>query len=296
MHEVRRRSHVSGAIERRRPPRSAFSPNLLSSYRIRLESGGGFQYLYPARLAATGGTRRRAAAGLPFSSPFYLFHNHGVAAMVDIRLDRNVWFRAALAGAVIALCKGSWAEGQGPGPGLGPGLSSGLPALPGGPEPGLPPSVPTPGLTGMTGKEQVVDVRVEGVDEKDLHRAVKYIRTHAGRPFDRLTVENDVKRLLNSKRFAGALPSYQRVGENGLIVIFRVVERPTIRYVKYVGNTIAKRHLDKKTKLKPGDPLDAYAVDEGRRPCKNITRKRALTRSACRSSKARSRKTGAWFT
>ncbi|HVX59660.1 MAG TPA: POTRA domain-containing protein [Pirellulales bacterium] len=185
--------------------------------------------------------------------------------MVDIRLDRTVWFRAALAGAVIALCQGAWAEAQGPGPGLGPGLSSGLPALPGGAEPGLPPSVPTPGLTGMTGKEQVVDVRVEGVDEKDLHRVVKYIRTHAGRPFDRLTVENDVKRLLNSKRFASALPSYQRVDENGLIVIFRVVERPTIRYVKYVGNTIAKRHLDKKTKLKPGDPLDAYAVDEGRR-------------------------------
>lgn len=117
----------------------------------------------------------------------------------------------------------------------------------------------------MTGKEQVVDVRVEGVDEKDLHRVVKYIRTHAGRPFDRVTVENDVKRLLRSKRFASALPSYQRVGENGLIVIFRVVERPTIRYVKYVGNTIATRHLNKKTNLKPGDPLDAYAVDEGRR-------------------------------
>lgn len=121
------------------------------------------------------------------------------------------------------------------------------------------------GLVGLTGKEQVVDVRVEGVPEKDLQQVVRYIRTHEGRPFDRLTVEGDVKRLLASKRYAAAEPSYQRVGANGLVVIFRVVERPTIKYVKYVGSSIKPRHLNKKTNLKPGDPLDTYMVEEGRR-------------------------------
>lgn len=184
--------------------------------------------------------------------------------MVVVRFDLSVWVRAAAAAWALALIgAGAAAEAQGL-RALGESTAGAM-APPTGPEPGLPPSLPTPGLTGMTGKEQVVDVRVEGVDEKDLHRVVKYIRTHEGRPFDRLTVEADVKRLLNSKRFASAEPSYQRVGDNGLIVIFRVIERPTIKYVKYVGNTIRKRHLDKKANLKPGDPLDAYVVEEGRR-------------------------------
>ncbi len=183
--------------------------------------------------------------------------------MVGARLGLPVWVRATLVGLGLTLAySGNSAQAQGP---SGAGISAGGLSPAAGPEPGLPASVPTPGLTGLTGKEQVVDVRVEGVDEKDLHRVVKYIRTHEGRPFDRLTVEGDVKRLLNSKRFAAAEPSYQRTGDNGVIVIFRVVERPTIKYVKYVGNTVRQRHLAKKSNLKEGDPLDAYAVEEGRR-------------------------------
>lgn len=187
--------------------------------------------------------------------------------MVGVRFDLNAWIRAAAVGAALALaCGGGLAGAQGlsaTGPSPNRPAPNG-PAPPTGPEPGLPSSVPTPGLTGMTGKEMVVDVRVEGVDEKDLHRVVRYIRTHAGRPFDRLTIQDDVKRLLKSNRFVTAEPSYQRVGE-GVVVIFRIVERPTIKYVKYVGATIAKRHLNKKTNLKVGDPLDGHVVDEGRR-------------------------------
>jgi outer membrane protein insertion porin family len=156
--------------------------------------------------------------------------------------------------------------------------------------PGLPadgpsaPSSPQPfGLVGLTGKEQVVDVRVEGVPEKELHQVVRYIRTHEGRPFDRLTVEGDVKRLLASKRYAAAEPSYQRVGANGLVVIFRVVERPTIKYVKYIGSTIKKRHLDKKTNLKPGDPLDTYMVEEGRRNLEEYFHEKGFTKATVNS-------------
>lgn len=161
--------------------------------------------------------------------------------------------------ALIAAAVAAWAWGPSPAISQAP-----LPGAAGGRQGSTPAAQPI-GLIGLTGKEQVVDVRVEGVPEKELHHVVRFIRTHEGRPFDRLTVEGDVKRLLASKRYAAAEPSYQRVGVNGLIVIFRVVELPTIKYVKYVGSSIKPRHLNKKTNLKPGDPLDTYLVEEGRR-------------------------------
>jgi outer membrane protein insertion porin family len=199
-----------------------------------------------------------------FASLFYLVIRHGNAYMIDARFERVRRIHAALAALTAALLfDGLQAAAQGPPPrGQSPGGSSPAPVAS---APAGQPAAAAPGLYGLTGKEQVVDVRVEGVPEKELHHVVRYIRTHEGRPFDRLTVEADVKRLLASKRFATAEPSYQRVGANGLIVIFRVVERPTIQYVNYVGNTIKARHLNKKTNLKVGDPLDAFAVDEGRR-------------------------------
>lgn len=198
--------------------------------------------------------------------------------MIGARLERN-WHACAVSAVLIGalFCDGSRGAAQGPSsPGRSPSRPSPAPAASGGAGPS---NASASGLYGLTGKEQVVDVRVEGVPQKDLHHVVRHIRTRAGRPFDRLTVESDVKRLLNSKRFASADPSYQRVGANGLIVIFRVVERPTIKYVKYRGNTIKSRHLDKKTNLKVGDPLDAFAVDEGRRNLLEYYQEKGFTKA-----------------
>ncbi|HXT59418.1 MAG TPA: POTRA domain-containing protein [Pirellulales bacterium] len=197
--------------------------------------------------------------------------------MIGARFARNRRICTALAALIGALfCQGWPAAAQTPSSARPANGASSTPPASGGP--GVS-NVPAAGLYGLTGKEQVVDVRVEGVPEKDLHHVVRHIRTHAGRPFDRLTVESDVKRLLNSKRFASADPSYQRVGANGLIVIFRVVERPTIQYLKYRGNTIRTRHLDKKTNLKVGDPLDAFAVDEGRRNLLEYYQEKGFTKA-----------------
>ena len=53
---------------------------------------------------------------------------------------------------------------------------------------------------------------------------------------------------------------------DGRIVIFKVVERPVVRYVEYLGNYgLRTKKLAKETELKVGGPVDPYAVQEARR-------------------------------
>src|SRR5690606_16005135 len=59
--------------------------------------------------------------------------------------------------------------------------------------------------------------------------------------------------------------SYQQQ-PGGRIVILTVAERPTLRYVQYMGNeNIKDKKLAKETGLKVGDAVDPYAIEEARR-------------------------------
>ncbi|HUY91788.1 MAG TPA: POTRA domain-containing protein [Pirellulales bacterium] len=190
--------------------------------------------------------------------------------MVGEKCDLNRSLRACLAAATAALaCGRSAAIAQLP-PAAQPAYGSSAAAS------GQAGSL---GLVGLTGKEVVVDVRVEGVPEKELHNVVRYIRTHEGRPFDPQVVQSDVRRLLSSKRYAAPVPSYQRVGDNGIVVIFHVVELPTIKYVVYRGSSIKDRHLNKKTNLKKGDPIDVTAIQEGRRNLEEYFHEKGFTKA-----------------
>ncbi|HEX3869991.1 MAG TPA: POTRA domain-containing protein, partial [Pirellulales bacterium] len=128
----------------------------------------------------------------------------------------------------------------------------------------LPPRI-QPGSDVPTINDTIVDVRVVGNQAVNLQRITPHVKTRAGRPFDSEIIEEDVRRLVKSRMFVTVDTKYQRTPEGGLIVIFQVVERPTLRYVKYVGNTVKKRHLDKQTNLKPGDSADPYMVTEAKR-------------------------------
>jgi outer membrane protein insertion porin family len=125
--------------------------------------------------------------------------------------------------------------------------------------------------------EQVVDVRVVGNEAVPLHMIVPNIRTRAGRPFDLQQVEDDVRRLTKSRKFVNVTTRYQRSPE-GIIVIFEVVERPTLRYVRYPGATLRRTTLDKQSGLKVGEPVDPYVVDEARRKLEEYYQSKGFAR------------------
>lgn len=114
-------------------------------------------------------------------------------------------------------------------------------------------------------EELVAEVRIVGNDTTSQSQVISQITTRAGRPFDETVVQRDVRSLANLGWFVDVKSLYERTPQ-GRVVIFQVVERPTIRYVSYIGNVKVKdKTLAKQTQLKAGGAVDPYAVQEGRR-------------------------------
>jgi outer membrane protein insertion porin family len=132
----------------------------------------------------------------------------------------------------------------------------------------LPPAAP-PATTAATGPavdeaNRIVEVRIEGNHATDVSKLPKLV-TRAGQIFDAQAIEEDVRTLHRCRKFVDIHPKYVRVKE-GVVVIFQVVERPMLRYVKYVGNQrVPSRTIRKKAEIEVGDSMDAYVVEEARR-------------------------------
>lgn len=122
-------------------------------------------------------------------------------------------------------------------------------------------SVPAGSDVGKT----VMDVRVEGNKRTAMSKVMSYLRTRKGRPFDSEIVQGDTRRLIQSGLFRDVrtltLPQ-----ADGVVVLFQVFERPTVEYVKFIGNRgMRDKELLKQSDLKVGDALNQFNVEEGRR-------------------------------
>ena len=197
----------------------------------------------------------------------------------------HVWRFAVVLGILLGLSPDRVTVGQAPGELLPPPASPGLPvpaALPpGGVSPGVvSPSVPPPlsgpepsrsqapaptgALSAVDESNRIVEVRIEGNHATEVSKLPKLV-TRAGQIFDVQSVEEDVRTLHRSRKFVDVRPKTVRVAE-GVVVIFQVVERPMLRYVKYVGNErVTTRTLRKKAEIDVGDAMDPYVVEEARR-------------------------------
>ncbi len=114
-------------------------------------------------------------------------------------------------------------------------------------------------------EQNVVEIRVIGNESRSTANILNSISTRVDRPFDQTTLEKDVRTLAQKKWFLDVRPIREQVA-GGVRITFEVIERPTLLYVKYLGNTkIRDKRLAKETDLKKGSSLDPYAVEEGRR-------------------------------
>jgi outer membrane protein insertion porin family len=113
--------------------------------------------------------------------------------------------------------------------------------------------------------EPVAAIHIEGNRSIPTTQILREIQTRVGRPFDPTLVQRDVRKLASKSWFVDVQPAVERTPE-GRVVTFRVVERPVIRYVQYLGNEgIKDKKLAKETELKVGGSVDPYAVEEARR-------------------------------
>lgn len=151
-----------------------------------------------------------------------------------------------------------------PGPGgpQGPVAQTARNESPLGP-PAPPGSGPDGGLTLLPAGPMVMDVRVQGNATIKPERIRPHVKCRKGRPLDKQQVEEDVKRLLATRMFVAVRPRYIDV-PGGVTVLFEVVERKTLQYVKYQGSHLKDRTLAKQTGLKRGSIADPFAVEEAR--------------------------------
>ena len=112
---------------------------------------------------------------------------------------------------------------------------------------------------------RTLELRIVGNKTIPTSQIVNQIQTRRGRPFDPKIVQRDIRKLASLSWFVDVKPLYEKTPE-GRIVIFQVVERPTIRYIEFLGNQrIRDKTLTKEIGLKVGGAVDPFAVEDGRR-------------------------------
>jgi outer membrane protein insertion porin family len=92
-------------------------------------------------------------------------------------------------------------------------------------------------------------------------------------------VQADVRRLASTSRFYD-VKSYTQRTPRGMVVTFEVFERPTVRYVRYLGNrAISDKTLDKQDGLEKSEPLNRYSVEEARRKLEEYYQSKGYTKA-----------------
>ncbi len=138
------------------------------------------------------------------------------------------------------------------------------------------------GLQGKTESDEAIEeplsaVRVEGNHTIPNSEIAKHIKSRPGRPAAQKSVKEDVESLVRTRWFAIVEPSIRRT-EDGPELVFRVVEKPIVRSVTYLGLGktngwqkagvslgVAKdevQKLEALTGLKKGSPYDIAANKE----------------------------------
>jgi len=109
----------------------------------------------------------------------------------------------------------------------------------------------------------VAEVRFEGLSAVSSGYAKSLVRTAPGEAFDQATVDDDLRRLLTSGKFA-SVDTRREQTDTGVVVVFVVVERPQLRAVRFRGNRkFSDRKLLEDVTLKVGEPIDSFRVRDG---------------------------------
>jgi outer membrane protein insertion porin family len=115
---------------------------------------------------------------------------------------------------------------------------------------------------GPTGESRIVkEINIDGNQDVREARIRSYLQTRVDRIFDPEVLQADVRRLTSSGLFHD-VRTFTTDVEGGIAITYQVFERPTIKYVRFVGNqSFSDEFLAKKCELKVGDALNIYSID-----------------------------------
>ncbi|MCA9021750.1 MAG: BamA/TamA family outer membrane protein, partial [Planctomycetaceae bacterium] len=110
--------------------------------------------------------------------------------------------------------------------------------------------------------EPIFDIQVEGNHSIPALAILQKTKIQRGRPATRDQVLEDVRLLFATRWFSSVQPVYRNT-EQGLVLVFKVKERPIVEKVEFRGNKKVKtKRLEATTGLKVGSPFDVSANQE----------------------------------
>ncbi|RMG01852.1 MAG: hypothetical protein D6741_04595, partial [Planctomycetota bacterium] len=113
--------------------------------------------------------------------------------------------------------------------------------------------------------QPVVAVRILGPSALVRKKVLPLLKTRPGRRLELDQLEEDVRELTRSGWFID-VRTYTQSTPDGVIVIFDLLERPLLHYVKFIGNRqVGEKRLAQEAQINEGDPLDTWAVEEAAR-------------------------------
>ena len=117
--------------------------------------------------------------------------------------------------------------------------------------------------------QTIIDVRVEGNNRLSRNAVLSYVKTRVGTIFDEQTVKADRDRLMGSGRFTRVVATKEYT-DKGVIVTFKVTERPTLAKLEISGNKKFKtEELLKDMPIGEGDPMNQAAIEGGKQAIVN---------------------------
>lgn len=119
----------------------------------------------------------------------------------------------------------------------------------------------SPGFAQAPGKQTVADVVVQGNRTIPTQKVMSYIKTKPGADYVQATVDDDVRRLYETRLFGNIQALRQRTEDGRVVVQFQIVEYPSVvQEVVYRGAKHLKtEELESITNLRKGFPLNPIA-------------------------------------
>ncbi|MBX3439259.1 MAG: BamA/TamA family outer membrane protein, partial [Planctomycetaceae bacterium] len=116
----------------------------------------------------------------------------------------------------------------------------------------------------------IVEVAIEGNATIPDYAIRQQLSVRPGRAPSPSQVSDDVRKLLETKWFSSVSPIYRQV-DNGVVLVFRVMERPVVRSVEFRGNKkIKEKLLVAETGLRPNAPFDVSINREAAQRIKSL--------------------------
>lgn len=102
----------------------------------------------------------------------------------------------------------------------------------------------------------VVAIEIVGNESISREQILSKLKTHPNRPYQQKTVDEDVRRLFATQWFYDVVAE-QQPADQGVRVLYKVIERPVLHDVKFLGNKrLKEKELREITGLKPGKHMD----------------------------------------